>query len=209
MKKNITFKISIILLASLLFISCLELDTTISISNNKSGIWVLNYRVMQEASYLSPGIELSGFNYFPLSEPELKGRIDSIAGLEIISISSNTNIIYTEFLVEISFESTNDIQFFFNTYSDNVLFTIDVTEDGKFEMTFNNPFPEAGSTETLKLISGLYYEKKINITVVLPGIVTESNQGLLSDNPSEANLEIPVPDFFNIDESINWVVKYE
>lgn len=209
MKNKLNIKLTIILLASVLFISCLEIDTTINFSNDNSGLWVLNYKVMQETAYLTPGTELRGFNYFPLSEEDIKDRIDGIAGLEIISISSNSNIIYKEFFVEISFENTNDIQFFFNTYSENILYTINLAEDGVFEMIINNPFPEAENTDTLNLISGLYSDKKINIAVVLPGIVKESNQGVLSDNPSEANLNLTIKEVFNITEPINWVVKYE
>ncbi|MCK5153132.1 MAG: hypothetical protein KAQ93_02135 [Spirochaetales bacterium] len=205
--KNI--KISVLLLISLLFVSCLEVETTITISDNQSGIWSLEYRIMQEATYLTPGDELKGYNYFPLTEIELKNRINGIAGLNIISISSKNTIIYTEFIVEIEFDSINDIQFFFNTYTDNSLFNINLTEDGLFEMIINNPFPEADSTDTINLISGLYFDKNINITIILPGIVKESNQGLLSENPSEANFSLTILDLINISEPIEWIVQYE
>ncbi|MCK5674070.1 MAG: hypothetical protein KAH95_11885 [Spirochaetales bacterium] len=208
MKNKLISKI-FILLSTLIFVSCLEVETTINISNNKSGVWILKYRIMQEASYITPGNELQGYNYFPVSEEELVNRIDNIAGLELISFSSVNTIFYTEFLTEMSFDSTNNIQDFFNNYTNNILFTMDYTEPDILKMVLNNPFPEADSTETINLITGLYSDKNISITVVLPGIVTESNQGLLSENPSEAKMNITLVQVFNITEPLDWIVKYE
>ena len=208
MKNKIIIKLSIVLL-TLFFVSCLEVETTINVSSNSSGVWVLKYQIMQEASYITPGSELRGYNYFPLSEEDLRNRIDSIEGLNLITFSSEKTIFYTEFLVEMNFISTDEIEKFFNNYTNNILFTMDLTESGIFEMIINNPFPEANSTDTLNIISGLYFDKTINITMVLPGIVTDSNQGFLSENPSEANFSITITDVFNLEEPINWVLKYE
>jgi len=209
MKYKTFFKLLIIVLTSVMFSSCLEVETTINFSNNLSGTWILKYRIMQEVSYITPGTELSGYNYFPLSETELHERIAGVQGLALESLKTETNIMYTEYLVEMKFNSIDNIQSFFNNYVDNKFLTISVKDDGNFEMDINNPFPKSKNAETLNLISSLYSDKNINISVVFPGIVTESDPGLLTENPSEANLILTISELFKRAEPVKWIIKYE
>lgn len=210
MMKNIIFlKLIIILIISLVFISCLEIETEIVIKEDKSGTWTLQYRIMQEAAFITPGNELSGYNYFPLDETEFRRRVDGISGLEIISLSLEKTIMYIQIISEMKFDTTNDIQFFFNTFSNNPLISINHEEKGIFELEIFNPFPGADNKETLDLFSGLYSNKSIEIAVILPGLVTESNKGFLSENTQEAVISLTVLETFNITDSYNWIVNYE
>lgn len=209
MNYRIIIKLLIILSISLISISCLEVETTINISTNLSGTWILKYRIMQEASFITPGTELRGYNYLPVSEKELQNRIAEIQGLDLVSFNSETSIIYTEYLVEMKFDNTDNIQFFFNSYVDNVFLNINLEDEGNFVMLLNNPFPDAADTDTLNLISSLYSDKNLNITIRLPGIVTETYPGLLVENPSEANLNLTIPELFNMTVPVKWIIKYE
>lgn len=209
MKNIVILKITSLLLSSFLFLSCLDVETIINVSDDKSGVWILKYRIMQEASFLTPGEELKGYNYFPASEAEIIDRIDGIGGLDLISVTLLKTIVFTEFVVEMNFKNTNDIQIFFNTYTDNALFNIGFPNEGVFEFVLNNPFPGGNNTDTLNLIFGLYSKNTVNITIILPGIVKESNQGFLSEDPAEANLSLTIDEIFNISESIEWIVQYE
>ncbi|MDA3939409.1 MAG: hypothetical protein PF693_08880, partial [Spirochaetia bacterium] len=88
-------------------------------------------------------------------------------------------------------------------------FSIDLTEEGIFKLVIFNPFPEIISSETLNLFSELYSNKSADIIVSLPGVVKESNRGLLSDNPLEASYNIKIVDTFNLTEPDEWIVIYE
>ncbi len=202
-------KAIIILIITSFFLSCLEIETKIEIKEDLSGVWNLTYRIMKEVSLITPGKELSGYNYFPLNETEFKKRIDGIPGLDLISFSTKDTIMYTQISSEMRFANTNDIQFFFNTYSENELITIDLTEKGVFKLAIFNPFPEIGSTETLNLISQLYTDKNAEIVVLMPGIVKESNKGLLSENPLEASYSIKILETLKLTEPDEWIVSYE
>ena len=208
MKSEILFKIIIILLVSLIFISCLDVETSINISNNLSGTWILKYKIMQEASYITPGTELKGYNFLPLSEAGIVERIVETPGLELVSLKSETNIIYTEYYAEIDFDNSNTIQNFFNPYVNTQFLNI-TQEEGTFEMLLYNPFPDSIDADTLNLFSSLYSDKNVNISIILPGIVTESNPGLLVENPSETNINLTIPELFNLTEPIKWIIKYE
>jgi len=209
MKNTIFLKLITILILSLVFISCLEIETEIAIKEDQSGTWFLKYRIMQEAAFITPGNELSGYNYFPLDETEFRRRVDGISGLEIISLSLEETIFYKQITSEMKFDTTNAIQFFFNTFSENPLISIDHTEKGVFELDIFNPFPGADNKETFDLFSGLYSNKSIEITVILPGLVTESNKGFLSENTQEAIISLTVMETLNITDSYKWIVNYE
>ena len=209
MKNKRVNKIAIILIVSLIFISCLEVETTININKDRTGTWFLTYRLQQETSFITPGDELGKYNYFPLNELEIIDRIDSIDGLEMNSITSNSTILFTEFLVEMNFTDINYIQLFFNNFTDIPLIDISLADEETFTLKINNPFPEAVSSDSLNLISGLYSDNTMGITILLPGLVTKSSQGLLSENTSEAKIEIKIIDTFQLTESFEWIINYE
>jgi len=202
-------KIYVILLFSILFVSCLEVDTTIEIKKDNSGTWVLQYRIMQEASYITPGSELSGYNYFPLNEAEIKNRIDSISGLNLISINTEKTIVYNQYTIEMIFNNTGNIQSFFNNFANIDLINISSEDNGSFKLVINKPIPGNVDTDTYNLMDALYKNSTIKIKVILPGIVTESNKGLLEENPAEANLEIKTLNTLQFTDSFEWIVKYE
>jgi len=209
MKKIIFLKLITILSISLLFISCLEIETEIAIDEDQSGTWTLQYRIMQKAAFITPGNQLSGYNYFPLDEIEFRRRVDGIPGLDIISLSIEETILYTQFTSKMGFDTTNDIQFFFNTFSDNPLISINYEEKGLFELDIFNPFPGADNKETFDLFSGLYSNKSIEIAVILPGLVTGSYKGFLSENTQEAVISLTVLETLNITDPYKWIVNYE
>ncbi len=202
-------KLYVILLFSILFVSCLEVDTTIEIKKDNSGIWILQYRIMQEASYITPGSELSGYNYFPLNEADIKNRIDSISGLNLISINTEKTIVYNQYTIEMIFNNTGNIQSFFNNFANIDLINISSEDNGSFKLVINKPIPGNVDTETYNLMDALYKNSTIKIKVILPGIVTESNKGLLEENPAEASLEIKTLDTLQFTDPFEWNVKYE
>jgi len=209
MKNKRINQLAVILTVSLMFVSCLEVETTVNINKDRTGTWSLNYKLLQEASFITPGDELSLYNYFPLNELEITDRINSIDGLEVISINSNSTILFTEFLIEIKFTDIKDIQLFFNNFTDIPLIDINLADEEAFTLKINNPFPNAVPSDLLNLISDLYSDNTMDITIKLPGLVTKSSQGLLSDNPSEAKIEMKIIDTFKLTESFEWIINYE
>ncbi|MDA3939580.1 MAG: hypothetical protein PF693_09755, partial [Spirochaetia bacterium] len=94
-KTKIYLKYIIVIILTFFLLSCLEIETRIEINDDLSGVWTLNYKIMQEASYITPGNELFGYNYFPSNEAEFLNRIEGISGLEILSFSTENTILYT------------------------------------------------------------------------------------------------------------------
>ena len=202
-------KLYVILLFSIMLVSCLEVDTTIDIKKDFSGTWILQYRIMQEASYITPGSDLSGYNYFPLNEADIKNRINSIPGLTLISITKETTIVYNQYTIEMNFNNTGNIQSFFNNFTDINLITINSEDNGSFRLVINKPVPGDINADTYRIMNALYKDSTIKIKVILPGVVTESNKGLLEENPSEANLEIKTMDTLQFTDPFEWIVTYE
>ena len=202
-------KIYVITLFSLLFVSCLEIDTTIDIKKDNSGTWILQYRIMQEASYITPGSELSGYNYFPLNETDIKDRINSIPGLDLLSVSTLRTLAYNQYTIEMNFNNTGNIESFFNNFTDINLVNISLEDNGYFKLTLKKPVLGDIDPDTLGIMNALYKDSTIKVTIILPGIVTESNKGLLSDNPSEAALNIKTLDTLQFTEPFEWIVTYD
>ena len=98
---------------SIFLISCLEVDSSIDIKKDGTGIWNLQYKISQEALYVTPGLEFSGFNYFPKNENEIKKRISETAGLELLRVSVSETAGYSEYSARMSFKNTDNIESFF------------------------------------------------------------------------------------------------
>ena len=199
----------ILLVSAFLLSSCLEVDSTIELKKNGTGTWSLKYRFAQEASFITPGPELSGFDYFPQNEEELRKRIRNVSGPELLQMSVETNAGFTEYSAEICFLNTDDIELFFNNAAINSLVEISSEEDGRFTLTIQKPYTQDIDQDTSRLLSALYPEYTVKITASLPGIVTSSSTGILSEDPEKASFEIRTVEIITMPEKIEWLITYE
>ncbi len=202
-------KLLILIIISILLISCLEVDSVITLKENGTGGWNLQYRISQEAAFITPGLEFSGFNYFPLNEDDLRKRTNEITGLELINVSSRETPEFIEFNTEMSFLNTANIASFFNDQAASPLVVISSDEDGLFKLTIENPYMQDIDQDTLRLLSALYSNNIINIVVELPGIVTDSSTGRLSEDPQQASLEMRTTEIITLLEPLEWIINYE
>lgn len=199
----------ILIVLSISLISCIEVDSLIDIKEDGTGVWNLQYRLSQEASFITPGLEFSGFNYFPQNEDELRKRTSEIAGLELLQVSAKETYEFIEYSIEMSFLNTDNIESFFTNYAENSLVEINSEEDGVFRLTIENPYRSEINQDTLKLLSALYSSKTFNIVVVFPGIVINSSTGILSENPRMAAYEMKIIDALTMVEPVSWIINYE
>ncbi|MCK5197726.1 MAG: hypothetical protein KAR21_05210 [Spirochaetales bacterium] len=202
-------KMLILMIMSILLISCLEVDSVITLKDDGTGIWNIQYRISQEAALITPGLEFSGFNYFPVNEDKLRKRTSEIAGLELLDVSSKETPEFIEFSVEMSFLDTDNIELFFDKYTVNSVVEISSEENGVFKLTLGKPFNSEIDQDTLRLLSALYSKNIVNIVVELPGIVTESSTGRLSEDPQQAGLELRTTEIITMSEPLEWIVNYE
>ena len=199
----------ILIVLAISLISCIEVDSLIDIKEDGTGVWNLQYRISQEASFLTPGLEFSGFNYFPQNEDELRKRTSEIPGLELLQVSVKETAEFIEYSARMSFLNTDNIELFFTNYAENSLVEISSEEDGLFRLTIENPYGSEIDQDTLKLLSALYSNKMINIVVAFSGIVTNSSTGILSEDPGKAAFEIKTMDVLTMVEPASWIINYE
>ncbi len=199
----------ILIVLSISLISCIEVDSLIDIKEDGTGAWNLQYRISQEASFITPGLEFSGFNYFPNNEDELRKRASEIAGLELLKVSIKETAEFIEYSARMSFLNTDNIESFFTNYAENSLIDISSEEKGLFQLTIDNPYRSEIDEETLKLFSALYSGKIINIVVGFSGIVTNSSTGLLSEDPGKVAFEMKTVDVLTMVEPVSWIINYE
>lgn len=204
-----TKKLLVLLVLLLLLSSCLEVDSFIDLKIDGTGTWTLKYRLAQEAFYITPGLEFSEFSYFPVNEDEFRKRISEISGLELLQLSIESTAVFIEYSAEIKFQNTDDIELFFNNDNKPSIIKINSEGDGLFSLTINNPFGQDVDQYTIRLLSALYSENKINIVVGFPGIVTNSSTGNLYEDPEKAGLEIKTTEILTMTEEIKWVITYE
>lgn len=199
----------ILIIVSISLISCIEVDSSIDINEDGTGTWDLQYRISQEASFITPGLEFSGFNYFPKNEDELRKRVSEIAGLELLDVSTNETGEFIEYSALMSFLHTDNIESFFANYTENSLIDISSEEKGVFQLKIENPYRSEIDEETLKLFSALYSGKMVNIVVGFSGIVTNSSEGLLSEDPGKVAFEMKIVDLLTMAGPVSWIINYE
>ncbi|MCK5198739.1 MAG: hypothetical protein KAR21_10330 [Spirochaetales bacterium] len=199
----------ILIILSISLISCIEVDSLIDIKEDGTGEWNFQYRISQEASFITTGLEFSGFNYFPNNEDELRKRTSEIPGLELLQVSVNETAEFIEYSARMSFLNTDNIESFFTNYAENSLIDISSDETGIFQLIIDNPYSSEIDQDTLKLLSALYSNKMINIVVAISGIVTNSSTGILSEDPGKAAFEIKTMDVLTMVEPVSWIINYE
>ncbi len=199
----------VLIFISIFLISCLEVDSSIAIKKDGTGIWDLQYRISQEAIYITPGLEFSGFNYFPTNENEIRKRINEIMGLGLLQISVRETADFSEFYTRMSFQNTDDIKSFLSNSEEKSLVEISSDNDGSFSLKIKNIYIPEINQDTLKLLSALYPKKMINIIVSFPGIVTDSSTGFLSKDPEKAAFEMRTIDALTTEEPVIWTINYE
>ena len=203
-------KLLILIILLLVLTSCLEVDTIIDLKEDGTGTWSLQYKISQEAAFITPGLEFSGFNYFPVNEDDLRKRIGEIEGLELLQVSIEETANFTKYSAEMSFLNTDNIESFFNNFTENRLVEImSDEEDGVFILTIEKPYISEIDQDTHRLLSALYSSKMIKVIVGFPGIITDLNTGILSEDPGEARLEIETIKIVTMSEPIEWIIYYE
>jgi len=196
------------LLAAVMLSSCIEGKVDITVNRDLSGTVNVDLLVAGESRYVSSDLSSLNYQFIPLTGNAVSDIVNGNPGLKLVSYSEtpegeNVSVKYRVDAEKISSAGL------LSGYGDGIkTLSIDFPEKGKVRIVLRNPVRDKMSVKTRNLLSSLYKDKTVVLSVKVPGFITSTDIGELSEDPSVAVLRIKVTEFMNSREDRIWNLVY-
>ncbi len=201
-------KLLFVTAVSMIFSSCLDSNIEISFNRNFSGTVSISYNISGETEYISSDLVEITYQYLPVDGDTIKKITDNAEGLTLDSYKRTQTGKGSVINIATRFTKAEDIEKIFG-YEDGIKsLSIQNSAPGIFKVILKNPLSSEISAQTLNLLNALYDDRNINITVRVPGFVTDADIGALTEDPAVAFLQIPLSRILAEKDRIVWTVRY-
>ena len=197
-------------LLSTVFLLSSCLDSTIAIKLNKdlSGSLEADYTISGESEYVSSDLINMRYEYLPVDGTSLKRIADGTTGITLDSFKqtrTGNNLLDS---LAVHFTRLQDIEKLSGYTGEIKILSLAETIPGILKITLTNPLDKNISSKTLQLLSALYSNRKINISIKVSGFITNTDRGALAENPSVAVYDLPLMKLLRSSEPIVWTITY-
>lgn len=201
-------KLLFVIAVSMISSSCLDSNIEISFNRNFSGTVSISYNISGETEYISSDLVKITYQYLPVDGDTIKKITDNVEGLTLDSYKRTQTGKGSVINIATRFTKAEDIEKIFG-YEDGIKsLSIQNSVPGILKVILKNPLSPEISAQTLNLLNALYDDRNINITVRVPGLVTDADIGALTEDPEVAFLKIPLSRILMEKDRIVWTVRY-
>ncbi len=203
-------KIFLPFLLSTVFLLYSCLDSTVSIKLNKdlSGSLEAVYTISGESEYVSSDLVNMRYEYLPVDGTSLKGIADGTTEITLDSFKQTrkgNNLLDT---LAVHFTRLQDIEKLSGYTGKVKILSLTEKIPGILKITLKNPLDKNISSKTLQLLTALYSNRKINISIKVSGFITNTDRGALAEDPSVAVYDLPLMELLRSSEPIVWTITY-
>ncbi len=188
--------------------SCIEGNVDITVNRDLSGTVNVDLLVAGESRYVSSDLSSLNYQFIPLTENAVNDIVNRNAGLRLVSYSETSagENVSVKYRVDAEKISSAGL---LSGYEDGIkTLNIDLPEKGKVRIVLKNPVRDKMSVRTRKLLSSLYRDRTLVISVKVPGFITSTDIGELSEDPSVAVLKVKVTEFMASGKDKIWNIIY-
>ena len=190
-KINKIVKAAVIIIMLILTVSCISIETEIKFSDNNSGTVKLKYRVSKMVVKTSEIDSDSSFLPLPLEEKDFIAKAAENDSLSLVSFKREESSDEVFISAEFSFSDIDGLNAAAGSAAEPV-----ITVDKKLTKTVYTHLLYPGSnnnidTETMQVITDLYSNYPVKITVIAPSDIKTVNMGNAQNNKAEIQMTIP------------------
>ena len=190
-KINKIVKAAVITIMLILTVSCISIETEIKFSDNNSGTVKLKYRVSKMVVKTSEIDSDSSFLPLPLEEKDFIAKAAENDSLSLVSFKREESSDEVFISAEFSFSDIDGLNAVAGSAAEPV-----ITVDKKLTKTIYTHLLYPGSnnnidTETMQVITDLYSNYPVKITVIAPSDIKTVNMGNAQNNKAEIQMTIP------------------
>ncbi len=201
-------KILILILSVIILSGCLESRVSVVINRDFSGEVEINYSVSGESEYVSSDLSTMKYQFIPIDENSIRQITDRDDGLILKKYERTDRGIETSIIISAGFSSLDKIEKLSKIDGDAALLRISLPSEGNIRVAIRNPFSEETSDQTAALLEALYEDKILDFKIKVPGFLTSTNIGELTNDPAEAELRLTFKQLVESTSDIIWDLKY-
>ncbi len=192
----------------LLISSCMDSTVSITLNKDLSGTLKAHYRISGESEYVSSDLVAMKYEYLPVNGDYLKRLADENAGIVLSSYKKTQS--GGDVLVDMTvlFSKPADIEKISGYKGKTKILSLLHPSPGVIRIVFRNPLSRRVSAKTLRLLSALYSDRKINMSVKVAGFITNTDRGRLAEDPSVALFSFPVMTLLKERTPLVWTLTY-
>lgn len=201
-------KILILILSVIILSGCLESRVSVVINRDFSGEVEINYSVSGESEYVSSDLSTMKYQFIPIDENSIRQITDRDDGLVLNKYERTDRGIETSIIISAGFSSLDKIEKLSKIDGDAALLRISLPSEGNIRVAIRNPFSDETSDQTAALLKALYEDKILDFKIKVPGFLTSTNIGELTNDPAEAELRLTFKQLVESTSDIIWDLKY-
>ncbi len=200
-------KLAFICISIIFLSSCIESNVKITIRNNFSGTAEVSYVVSGKSEYVSSDLTALRYQFLPIDEESLRK----------ITAQNNTLVLKNYTYKEGGSASTVDFSIDFTAPEEIEklasegtvpLLRISRPENGNITVNLHSPFSGGTDEKTKALLKALYGDNSLVFSITIPGFITSTNIGELTEDPSSALLKLSFGQLLDNTEDIIWILEY-
>ena len=207
----------IFLLSSFFLCSCIDVESSIQINEDRSGTFFLTYKISRMAVNLGREEDEKDLILFPASSEELQAAADEIDGLNIKSFTITEKAVEIIVNINLEFDDINSLSSLFEFYSENSIEYIGESPNSVFRHIIYTARENSIDSETLTLIDLLIPEYSLSFIISTPGDILSAkilNNSVPEDNTKigdtqrSAGLQLNTMDVVRGNNTIIWEVVW-
>ena len=193
MNRKPEFIIKTLLVSALvsLFTSCIGIETVIQLKNENSGEVSIKYMVSKMVLNTAGIDEDNSFLPLPVDEKDFAEKADGNDNLRLISYKKEENDEQLFINVKYAFDDISGLNAIMsNSDGENITVSKKINSTVFIQKLYNGNGGKIDQ-ETLDVISDLFSNYPVKITLIAPSDIKETNMGTFSNNKSELSMTLP------------------
>ncbi len=201
-------KLIFVFVSIIFFSSCIESNVSILIKNDFSGTADVTYVISGKSEYISSDLTSLRYQFLAIDEESLRNITDRNNTLVLKNYTYEEGGDTSKVSFSIDFSSPEEIEKLTSPGGAAPLLSIGRPENGKITVKLRSPFSGGTDEKTKSLLKALYGDNILSFRITIPGFITSTSIGELTEDPSSALLKLTFGQLIDNGEDIIWILDY-
>lgn len=201
-------KLAFIFISMISLSSCIESNIKITMRNNFSGTAEVSHVISGKSEYVSSDLTALKYQFLPIDEESLRQITAQNNTLVLNNYTYEEGGSASTVSFSIDFTAPEEIEKLTSSDGTAPLLRISRPENGKITVNLHSPFTGGTDEKTKSLLQALYGDNSLVFSITIPGFITSTNIGELTEDPSSALLKLTFGQLLDNTEDIIWILEY-
>lgn len=202
--KTVTKHTALVFILIVIFSSCIDLQSNISLNNDGSGTLELEYEISRKTAHLGRLDENDPSIPLPVNRDDFERTVAVIDGMTLTSFSLEETDDFVRIAAVVTFSNVEQISRFLGNDTEEVIALNQSGGETVFQYTIYEKMDESIDEETLLMLETFFQGYELSFALTPPRQPKQLNRGEISDNGRIATYTVSLVDLFKNNETVVW-----